>query len=115
MYLLNAGLPFAKLTVCMSNKELAGLSKMIKAYNTPFLDEASCRQEHVPEFSGQSMTEHKQMQDPRHYGKTIGPINHDRLHHGQAKLYSCQQYKATTGNILMLQQLAMRTSDSAST
>ena len=41
MYLLNTGFPFAKLTVCMSSKELAGLSRMMKAYNTPFLDEAS--------------------------------------------------------------------------
>lgn len=51
MYLLNAGLPFAKLTVCMSNNELAGLSRMIKAYNTPFLDEASYRQKHMTEFT----------------------------------------------------------------
>ena len=47
MYLLNTGLPFAKLTVCMSNRELAGLSKMMKAYNTPFLDEASYKQNHT--------------------------------------------------------------------
>lgn len=44
MYLLNTGLPFAKLTVCMSNSELAGLSRMMNAYRTPFLEEASCRQ-----------------------------------------------------------------------
>ena len=43
MYLLKIGFPFAKPTICMSRNELAGLFKVIKAYSTPFVEEASCR------------------------------------------------------------------------
>lgn len=67
MYLLNTGLPFAKLTVCMSNKELAGLSKMMKAYSTPFLDEASYKQKRT-----HSVTKDK------HLRKVVGKATDDK-------------------------------------